>query len=680
MPFADPNDVIWSNPYYTPPPQPDKLSVLGNMLLGIGAGMNQATGMGRSAWSGIGPGAMYASQLIGNDRAQAEKQAQQAAQLGMMQEYRRTQEDQMREKMRLAKAAEEDRKMFSGQIASLLGFPVQGNPVQMGPSEFNIGNVRPVGSNTGFQTPASFDDGVALAVRNAQAYPAAFNNGQPMTLLQIGSKWAPVGDGANDPAQWAKNVASISGLPLDQPVDLTNPQIAAQFARGVHGAEKGANRVHPVESYMPGVSMASSPRVIKTGTPQGPGMAQGDNIPGVPGVPNAGNISPQSVANLPPDVRASIMVLAQQDPKAALAKIIDAVQAQKKEDAFYPMPADEAKAALGPAYDPRQAYQRNKVTGRIETLGTANKDDSYYPMPQDEARALLGDAYDPRQSYQRNRTTGKIEPLGSANKEDQWEPLDAKTAAMYPGYDPTKMYQRNKVTGKIEPVGGPLVSINQEQEKKVAQQIGEQDAKRVGEIQANEERIRDSANKMRMATDMLKGTYTGPMADYNQALLKSLGAIGFDGAKDKASMAEAAIASINQMMPMMRAPGSGSTSDFEMRTFASALPGLLNTQGGNELIAQYYERIAERASQIRAIAEKHITEKKGLTGTGYADEIKKLGPLFSKDEIAQMQEAAKVANGGKPSSARAPLQTFGGPTQGMSPMPGAKPPLESFGR
>lgn len=130
-------------------------------------------------------------------------------------------------------------------------------PVPGGISDNNIGNVRPVGSSTGFQTVGSFDEGVALTVNNARAYPKAFNGGQNMTLGQIGSKWAPAGDGANNPAQWAKNVAAESGLPLDKPIDLNDPETAAKFAKGVHKAEKGTSR--PVGDYMPGVLGQAAP-------------------------------------------------------------------------------------------------------------------------------------------------------------------------------------------------------------------------------------------------------------------------------------------------------------------------------------------------------------------------------------------------------------------------------------
>jgi hypothetical protein len=171
-----------------------------------------------------------------------------------------------------------------------------------GVNPYNIGNVRPVGGgpNSGFQQPASLDDGIRLAVNNVKAYPAKFNNGQPMTLMQIGARWAPVGDGANDPGQWARNVASIGGLDPNQPLDLNDPMTAAKFARGVHGAEHGANKVLPPERYAQAITGGAAP----------PGIAQGDTAPpadasGTPIPTSDGGSVPREVMrmitpNLPP--------------------------------------------------------------------------------------------------------------------------------------------------------------------------------------------------------------------------------------------------------------------------------------------------------------------------------------------------------------------------------------------
>ena len=154
----------------------------------------------------------------------------------------------------------------AGTYGGMSSAPPSGGSQGGGVNSNNIGNVRPVGASSGFQQPATLDDGVRLAVNNVRAYPAKFNNGQPMTLVQIGQRWAPVGDGANDPRQWAMNVASIGGLDPNQPLDMNDPATAAKFARGVHGAEHGANKAMPVDAYA---------RILTGGSAPGPQVAQG---------------------------------------------------------------------------------------------------------------------------------------------------------------------------------------------------------------------------------------------------------------------------------------------------------------------------------------------------------------------------------------------------------------------
>jgi len=136
--------------------------------------------------------------------------------------------------------------------------PTAAPPGGAGITDNNVGNVEsPPGSPTRFQQVPDFNSGVALTVKNARAYPAAFNQGQPMTLMQVAERWAPApkkpGDDQNDPKAWAFNVSRFSGLPADKPLNFNDPLVAASFARGVHGAEKGAKYVKPTADYMPGV-------------------------------------------------------------------------------------------------------------------------------------------------------------------------------------------------------------------------------------------------------------------------------------------------------------------------------------------------------------------------------------------------------------------------------------------
>ncbi len=124
-----------------------------------------------------------------------------------------------------------------------------------GARENNIGNMRPVGASTGFQSYKTFDEGVAATVSNLRAYQDA-NGGKPLTLGEIGAKWAPKGDGANDPAQWAKNVGSVAGIDPNAPINLDSPETAAKLARGIHAAEWGQKNTKEPEAYIPGAQQA----------------------------------------------------------------------------------------------------------------------------------------------------------------------------------------------------------------------------------------------------------------------------------------------------------------------------------------------------------------------------------------------------------------------------------------
>lgn len=188
----------------------------------------------------------------------------------------------MREQMwpAMMKALNEEPQAPSAAAPQQAGAPAPGGSAPSGSAgitDDNIGNVEaPAGSPTRFAQVRNFDDGVALAVKTARAYPGAFNGGKPMSIEQIAEHWAPKKDG-NDPKAWAAGVSQFSGLPVDQPLDVNDPQVAAAFARGVHGQEKGGAKViKPLDAYQPGVSVAFGGAAPP---------AQGDNPNAAPGQP-----------------------------------------------------------------------------------------------------------------------------------------------------------------------------------------------------------------------------------------------------------------------------------------------------------------------------------------------------------------------------------------------------------
>lgn len=227
------------------------------------------------------------------------------------------------------------------------------------------------------------------------------------------------------------------------------------------------------------------------------------------------------------------------------------------------------------------------------------------------------------------------------DKKETFSPMSAEDAkkALGDAYDSSKAYQRG-AHGKIEPIGGSLVNITNQTEAGFSKQLGEQDAKRIGEFQENTRVVLDTAAKVQQVNELLSRTYTGPAGNTAQAFFKALGAIpGFEKYADSANVGTAAQAIISELTPRMRVPGSGATSDYEMRVFGAALPNLLNLPGGNELVSAYWQKIADRSLQIQGIAEKYAREKKALTGTDFSKEVAALGSLFSKDELTQMRSA-----------------------------------------
>jgi hypothetical protein len=118
-----------TNPYLQMPTQeaPDWKQVLGNALLGVGAGISQADGSGRGWAAGIGPGLMYGNQLMGQQRQNAEQQAMKRWQLGMMaQEY----EDKRRER------ALKERQYQDAANEFAPGLRAPQSTGQMGPSSY----------------------------------------------------------------------------------------------------------------------------------------------------------------------------------------------------------------------------------------------------------------------------------------------------------------------------------------------------------------------------------------------------------------------------------------------------------------------------------------------------------------------------------------------------------------
>lgn len=97
---------------------------------------------------------------------------------------------------------------------------------------------------------------------------------------------------------------------------------------------------------------------------------------------------------------------------------------------------------------------------------------------------------------------------------------------------------------------------------------------------------------------------------------------------------EAFNALVDKLTPQQRVPGSGASSDLDVRMFKSALPSLIRTPGGNELILSTLEAVANDKAARAAIADRALTGE-----LKPQDAIKALRAL--PDPMAALKEARK---------------------------------------
>lgn len=99
---------------------------------------------------------------------------------------------------------------------------------------YNYGNIRAPGG--GFASYGSPQDGVAAMARNLTAYQDVHGIN---TLNGITARWAPAGDGNNNPAAYAAAISRLTGLDPNQPLDLHDPATLAKIIPAMAQIEHG---------------------------------------------------------------------------------------------------------------------------------------------------------------------------------------------------------------------------------------------------------------------------------------------------------------------------------------------------------------------------------------------------------------------------------------------------------
>jgi hypothetical protein len=167
------------------------------------------------------------------------------------------------------------------------------------------------------------------------------------------------------------------------------------------------------------------------------------------------------------------------------------------------------------------------------------------------------------------------------------------------------VYQRNLGTQKIEPVSKePLVSVSVGQQgQRDTLALKELDVPRAQEFSAAAASARALARDSKVIADLLKGKGGGATVKLTTDFAKTLG-FETDTVRANDLANSLAIRGATQL----RAPGSGSTSDTEFKSFVSAFPSLANSEGGRELMAKYADAFATRSAKLADHARKLIRE------------------------------------------------------------------------
>jgi hypothetical protein len=130
-------------------------------------------------------------------------------------------------------------------------------PKPSGTNQFNVGNLRPVGQSTGFQQPASYEEGIRALDKNLEVYGTKHKIN---TLRGVISRYAPSSE--NDTEAYIKYVAEKTGLKPDQEIDLTNPAVRHVISGPMILMEKGNKAI-----FAPGSTQQKQTKTVVSEDP-----------------------------------------------------------------------------------------------------------------------------------------------------------------------------------------------------------------------------------------------------------------------------------------------------------------------------------------------------------------------------------------------------------------------------
>lgn len=493
----------------------------------------------------------------------------------------------------------------------------------------------------GFQTFKTPEEGVAAAIKLAQAYPQRYNNGQPMSLAQIEQRWAPPDDGkdpmtrGNRAGVWSGNVARAMGIDPNQPIDISNPAVGLAFAQAVHKAEHPPGSGYAPDIYQRGASLAygQSP-AAPGGPPLGPiaqppvqlASAPAGAPPGMPPQGDAPPVAGPQIAQAPPAA----------PPAKTLPQVIQSLPPAVRQ-MMGAMPRKDALPLLLKYADPDTHVAIDTTTGAIVFAPKNDKSGRYQPVDAMKLDIEKQNAESQKRQAQAREEANRIR---GAN-----EPLQPP---MVPGGPPTPtpgyVEQKGAVTGaEAAAKVGPALLQHQ----------GELVIKDLQGAQVAADHARTGiANLSRLGSllDQVNTGKTQPTIQEFKATAKSLGVdLNALGVGDNVGVAQAAQALTGQLALQLRDPSAGggmpgAMSDQDRKALYSMVAQIGNDPNGNKLMLDWQKKIYQRSVDVAKIVNDYGRSPEFLKDpTGVYAKVREYAeknPLFDPEKDAPKPAAA----------------------------------------
>lgn len=207
--------------------------------------------------------------------------------------------------------------------------------------------------------------------------------------------------------------------------------------------------------------------------------------------------------------------------------------------------------------------------------------------------------------------------------------------------------------------GRTAINIDTKGAGKFAEKANEHQAKRYSDMRTAADEGVALRGDIEALSSLLEGVGTGRGAEAKLGIAQMAKSLGLDTVADwltggKINEMEAAQSVMDRLTPRMRVPGSGATSDMEMRTFRNSIPSLGKQPGGNRIIGDTFRAMLDHQALAGDIAGQAL---RGEIDQAAADRmLKELPSPFARFKEYQkaQDEAAKAAKGGTAASPAPP--------------------------